>query len=76
MQITNQVGVASYRISAKINQLAWFSGLSIAILATLKMEVTYVLSCIASHSVQSTLGMLLLGGLGACPQENFENLPS
>ena len=35
---------------------------SITIVATLKMEVT----------VQSTLGMLLLGGLGACPQENCD----
>ena len=26
------------------------------------------------YSVQSTLGKLLLGGLGACSQENFENL--
>ena len=49
---------------------------SIAIVATLKMEVTEVLSYIASHSVPCTLGMLLLGGLRACPQENFENLPS
>ena len=28
------------------------------------------------HSVQTTLSMLLLGGLGHTPQENIENLPS
>ena len=38
-QLSNQVSVASYMISAKINQPALVSGLIFTIVATLKMRV-------------------------------------
>ena len=46
---------------------------SIATVTTLKWVSVELYSL---HSVQSTLDMLLLGGLGACPQENLKNSPS
>ena len=66
-------------ISAKINHQLGFQGWSFkghCHISNIKNGSLLSYMYIALHSVQSTLGMLQLGSVGACLQESFENVPS